>query len=300
MRWTMDTRLLVVVFLCILALVLWALWSLWAYWHVPAEQAKAEHTVAPVALEYRLGDVIKYNGMIRDCTLTCRDVDMGEETMKLYPGSIAAEFTAAARRAGFTGMCYSQPETCFPLLLDVARRECPKRILRFKEKFGEVPSVLVHVRTADVIDKSGKKIAGEAAGRPIEFYERLGPLLRKKGISEVTLVTSFNHRTNGNHEGPRLYLEKVRDLLARAGVQTRVIMTDDADMDFCLMASAPTLVPTRSGLSEFAAEVAIGNNNEVIGLWRRKDPDSVTLGVYNPALHKNSGGGNYFTLPGTT
>lgn len=300
MRWTTDARLLVVVFMCssILALVLWALW---VYWHVPTAQAnEEEHAVAPVALEYRLGDVIKYNGMLQDCTLTCRDVDMAEETRKLYPGSIAAEFAVTARRAGFTGMCYSQPETCFPILLDVARRECPKRILRFKEKFGEVPSVLVHVRTADVIDKSGKKIEGEPAGRPIEFYERLGPLLRKKGISEAALVTSFNHRTNGNHEGPRLYLEKVRDLLAHAGVQTRVIMTDDADMDFCLMASAPTLVPTRSGLSEFAAEVAIGNNNEVIGLWRRKDPDSVTLGVYNPGLHKNSGGGHYFTLPGTT
>ena len=275
----------VVVVLCTLVLVLWV------SWRVSTARAHAEHAGA---LDYRLGDVIKFNGMHEG-------VDMAEETMKLYPGSIAAEFAATARRAGFTGKCYGQPETCYSLLQDVARRECPERIRRFKEKFGEVPRVLVHVRTADVIDEKGQKIDHEWAGRPIEFYERLGPLLRKRGIPEATLVTSFNHRTNGNHEGPRLYMEKVRDLLARAGVQTKLLMTDDADMDFCLMANAPTLVPTRSGLSEFAAEVAIGNNNEVIGLWRRREaPDSVALEVYNPSLHKNSGGGHYFTLAGTT
>jgi hypothetical protein len=227
-------------------------------------------------ISYRLGDLIAFNGWQPH-----DQIDLGQLTEKKYPDSIGAAFNREAKRIGFSGCHHGGAASmCYPALKRVADKECPRRLEAFKSRFGELPRVVVHVRTADVINKDGKH-ESNATGRPVEFYEKLAVVLRRKGIKSATLVTSFKHNTNSS-EPSRLFLQKVRETLRKGGVETEVLVTDDADTDFCVMLSAPVFVPSRSGLSEFAAEVALQNGNEVIGLWRRADKDSIELGVYDP------------------
>jgi hypothetical protein len=237
---------------------------------------------AVAAEPYRIGDVIKFN-----------DVNpyyppghsLNQIHLDLYPDSIAAEFVRESRARGFVGQCHATPGLCYPIIETAADKSCPTRLASFASRFGPVPDVVVHVRTADVIDKDGKKVPGEAAGRPIEFYDKLGPLLRGKGITKVTIITSYKHNNTNDGSGSKKYIQFVRDAMTRASVETEVLITDDADMDFCVMLSAPTLVPSRSGLSELAGEVSRRKGHRVIGMWNRNDADAAVLGTYDPTYH---------------
>jgi hypothetical protein len=238
---------------------------------------KLNTTEKAEAFTYRLGDVIAFNGW-----QPYDQIDLGQVTEEMYPDSIAAAFNKEAKKLGFTGCHHGgAAKLCYPVLKRVADQECPRRLEAFKSRFGDLPEVVIHVRAANVINKDGKH-ESQATGRPVEFYEKLAKVLRRKNIKQATLVTSFKHHTNGNTEPSQRFVKTVRDALRKEGVENRLLITDDADMDFCVMLSAKTFVPSRSGLSEFAAEVALQNGNEVIGLWRRADKDSIDLGVYDP------------------
>lgn len=265
------------------SLVVFVLFVIFALFATKLHTTKTEHELARAELEhidYRLGDLIGFNGVDN------AGREMLGPTIRQYPGTIASAFAIEARRRGFDRPCHRDPETCYPLVHEIAQRECPVRLERFKEQHGPLPEVVVHVRTADVVGANGKlNENGQWTGRPVEYYDKLGAVLRAKGISRATIITSFQHRTNGDHEGPRKFLEEAQRRLAAAGVETDVVMTNDADTDFCLMGNAKTLAPTRSGLSELAAEVALANGHRVVGLWRLNDADSNALQVYNPTQH---------------
>jgi hypothetical protein len=233
----------------------------------------------PMPREYRIGDAIIFNGwLLRE---EGGVFDIQREMLTSYPDSIAAAFITEARRQNFTCACYEKLDHCASILKTVTDRECPARLGALKRTDAVVAPVVVHVRTADVISQSGVADS-EDTGRPAEFYDKLAGVMRDRGIKRATLITSYQHKTQGNHDGPRLFVKNVQESFRRAGVDTNVLITDDPDTDFCTMLSAPVFVPSRSGMSELAAEASLLNGNEVIGLWRRDDPISVDLGVFNP------------------
>jgi hypothetical protein len=234
-----------------------------------------------MAPEYRIGDTIVFNGRLMDEGGVS---DIQATVLANYPDSIVSAFVTEARSRNFTDACYVKLDQCASILKAVTDRECPARLEALKRKGAVVAPVVVHVRTADVIDVSGG-FSNLLTGRPLEFYEKLASVMRGKGIQRATLLTSYQHGTHGDHKGPQLFMQKVEEAFARANVGTDVLITDDPDTDFCTMLSAPVLVPSRSGMSELAAEASLLNGNEVIGLWRRNDDVSVALGVFNPTLH---------------
>lgn len=231
--------------------------------------------------QYRIGDVIIFNGRLH------RDnggvVDLQRNTLAYYPDSIAAAFVTEAHEQNFTDACFEKLDQCASILKKVTDRKCPALLEAFKRTGAAVAPVVVHVRTADVIDKSGNN-SSYLTGHTHEFYEKLAGVLRERGFGRVTLLTSYKFN-NGDHTGPKLFMRKVQE--AFEGIETNVLVTDDADTDFCTMISAPVLVPSRSGMSEVAAENSLLNGNEVIGLWRRDDPASVALGIYKPTYHRD-------------
>jgi hypothetical protein len=228
--------------------------------------------------QYRIGDVIIFNGrLMRDDGV----VDLQRSTLASHPDSIAAAFVVEAHEQNFTDACFDKLDQCASILKKVTDRKCPGLLEAFRRTGVAVAPVVVHVRTADVIDKSGEN-NNWLTGHKLEFYEKLAAVLRERGFGRVTLMTSYKFNT-ADHTGPKLFMQKVQK--AFEGIETNVLVTDDADTDFCTMISAPVFVPSRSGMSEVAAENSLLNGNEVIGLWRRDDPASVALGIYNPGYH---------------
>ena len=241
---------------------------------------------------YRIGDTIIFNGrLLKEGGI----FDIQRDVLASFPDSIAAAFVTEAHKQNFTDACYAKLDQCASILKSVTDRECPAR-LNAVDRTDTAP-VVVHVRTADVINASGNASSG-LTGRPVEFYDKLASVMRDRGIRRATLLTSYQHNTRGEHTGPKLFMQKVQDVFRRAGIETNVLITDDADTDFCTMLSAPVFVPSRSGMSELAAEISLLNGNEVIGLWRRADPVSVSLGVFNPNQHDEYSKINPLRKPG--
>ena len=99
------------------------------------------------------------------------------------------------------------------------------------------------------------------------------------------LVTSFKHNNNDD-TGPRKFLSLVEAALKAKNIKTKVLITDKADTDFCLMCSVSTLIVSRSGVSELSGEVAEINGNKVIGMWNKDDPDGKFLDTYEGNKNK--------------
>jgi hypothetical protein len=209
--------------------------------------------------------------------------DLAKYTADFFPDSIGTAFLRKARASGFNEGCFVALDECSSILVDATNSRCPSLLAKFDS--SEVAPTVVHVRSADVISENGLHNSN-LTGRSLDFYERLAPLLKRRGISNVSIITSFKHNTEGKHDGPRKFVENVQRAFESAGLQSNVVLTDDADTDFCLMANAQTFIPSRSGLSEAAAEVALAKGNTVLAFWRGTDNLSRELNVYDPELHE--------------
>lgn len=102
--------------------------------------------------EYRIGDTIVFNGRL----LTEGGVsDIQATVLASHPDSIVSAFITEARSRNFTDACYVKLDQCASILKTVTDRECPARLEASRRKGAVVAPVVVHVRTADVIDASG-------------------------------------------------------------------------------------------------------------------------------------------------
>jgi hypothetical protein len=241
-------------------------------------------------VKYRLGDVLAFNGrLMREFNgMHTPDkparFDLGNRTIAKFPNSIATAFLLEARKRNFTDGCFVSLKKCTDILVDVADNFCPP--LLAKQEVNPEDAIIIHVRAADVITVDGVH-GSPITGRNLEFYRELAPLLRKRGVTSVILISNLIFKKDTfQHDGPPKFVADVQKLFEDAGVQTKLIVDNDADTDFCLMANAKLLVPSRSGLSESAAEVVLAKGNKVVAFWRGKDDITKKLGVYDPDLHK--------------
>lgn len=249
------------------------------------EEIKEEQDV-----KYRLGDAIAFNGrLMREYNGMYKsegpsDFDLGGRIIAKFPDSIATAFLLEARKRKFTEGCFVALEKCTDILVDVADRLCPALLAK---QAPATEANIVHVRAADVITDKGLH-ASPLTGRGLNFYKQLAPLLRRRGITQVDLITNFNFnmKEDQKQDGPKKFVDDVQKAFQDAGLQTKLIANNDADTDFCLMANAKLLVPSRSGLSEAAAEIAIAKGNDVVAFWRGRDAITKKLGVYDPGLHR--------------
>eukprot|EP01084_Bolivina_argentea_P315587 546788_1 len=186
---------------------------------------------------YRLGDMVQLDRDMRW---------QGHQYHKLfYPTSIATEYIERTNEK-------KDYETMLQIINNRTLDALPSN-----------DSLVVHLRTGDVIDLSKYSVAellssqhlyrGHKYSRPLSFYQYVLNKLAilHTNVSDVILVTGFHF--NQNHEKSMQYIAGIKQFFETNGYNTALRMTDP-DSDFLFMCNSKYFV--KSGQSTYSSLTA--------------------------------------------